>query len=86
MTFKPHVLKFTENTEFKWLGYLGFKGVFDGEHSFKIIDNGDGTICFEQTENFRGLLVNVFSKRMYAKTKNGFKQMNVALKKRAEYK
>ncbi|WP_228479091.1 SRPBCC family protein [Flavobacterium soyangense] len=34
MTFKPKVLAFETNKEFRWLGHLLFPGLFDGEHKF----------------------------------------------------
>lgn len=84
MTFKPIVLTFKENTELKWLGHLWFKGLFDGEHKFKLTDNGNGTTNFEQSENFSGILVKLFAKSLDKDTKNGFEQMNRELKLRAE--
>ncbi len=84
MTFKPVVLTFVENSELKWLGHLWFKGIFDGEHKFKLTDNGNGTTNFEQSENFSGVLVKLFSKSLDKNTKTGFEQMNKELKIRAE--
>lgn len=84
MTFKPIVLTLNENTELKWLGQLWFKGLFDGEHKFYLIDNGNGTTKFEQNENFSGILVKLFSKSLDKDTKMGFEQMNKELKLRAE--
>jgi len=84
MTFKPIVLTFKENTELKWLGHLWFKGLFDGEHTFKLTDNGNGTTKFEQSEDFSGILVKLFSKSLDKDTKKGFEQMNKELKLRAE--
>jgi hypothetical protein len=84
MTFKPVVLIFNKNTELKWLGHLWFKGLFDGEHKFKLTDNGNGTTNFEQSENFSGILVELFAKSLDKDTKNGFEQMNKALKVRVE--
>jgi len=84
MVFKPVVLTFNENIEFKWLGQLLFKGLFDGEHKFHLTDNGNGTTNFEQSENFSGILVKLFSKSLDKDTKNGFEQMNRELKLRAE--
>ena len=84
MTFKPVVLVLNENTELKWLGHLWFKGLFDGEHKFKLIDNGNGTTKFEQSENFNGILVKLFSRSLDKNTKTGFEQMNKELKLRAE--
>ncbi|WP_405564116.1 SRPBCC family protein [Polaribacter sp. Asnod6-C07] len=83
LSFKPVVLIFNKNTELKWLGYLWFKGLFDGEHKFKLIDNKNGTTTFEQSENFTGILVNLFSKNL-EKTKKDFEQMNKELKIRSE--
>lgn len=84
MTFKPIVLTLKENTELKWLGHLWFKGLFDGEHKFKLTDNGNGTTNFEQSENFSGILVKLFAKSLEKETKSGFEQMNKELKIRAE--
>lgn len=84
MTFKPKVLTFKENKELKWLGRLWFKGLFDGEHQFKLIDNGNGTTNFEHSEVFSGVLVKLFSKDLDKNTKKGFEQMNKELKLRAE--
>jgi hypothetical protein len=84
MTFKPVVLTFNKNIELKWLGHLWFKGLFDGEHKFKLTDNGNGTTNFEQSENFSGILVKLFAKSLDKDTKNGFEQMNKELKVRVE--
>ena len=84
MTFKPIVLTLKENTELKWLGHLWFKGLFDGEHKFKLTDNGNGTTNFEQSENFSGIFVKLFAKSLDKDTKIGFEQMNKELKLLAE--
>ncbi|WP_378187443.1 hypothetical protein ACE939_03780 [Aquimarina sp. W85] len=84
MTFKPVILTLNENCELKWLGQLCFGGLFDGEHIFKLIDNGNGTTNFEHSEHFSGILVKLFSKSLDKNTKNGFEQMNKDLKVYAE--
>ncbi|MEZ5059144.1 MAG: SRPBCC domain-containing protein [Saprospiraceae bacterium] len=86
MNFKPLVLKFETNKELRWLGHLFFKGLFDGEHSFTLIDNQDGTTTFIHAENFAGILVPVFKKMLLNDTKPGFEKMNEALKERVERK
>ncbi|APZ45863.1 polyketide cyclase [Polaribacter reichenbachii] len=83
MTFKPVVLIYNKNSELKWLGKLWFKGLFDGEHKFKLTENKNGTTTFEQSENFTGILVKLFSKNL-EKTKKHFEQMNNELKIRSE--
>lgn len=84
MTFKPTVLVFDKNKEFKWIGHLLFPGLFDGEHRFELIDNGDGTTTFIQAERFKGILVGMLSKMLDGSTLNGFNAMNRKLKEVAE--
>jgi hypothetical protein len=84
MTFKPKVLVFNTNKELRWMGHLLFQGLFDGEHIFELIDNGDGTTTFFQRENFRGILVPFFKTMLEVNTQNGFELMNKELKKRVE--
>jgi len=50
MTFKPKILAFEKDRELRWLGHFLFRGLFDGEHSFKLADNGNGTTTFSQSE------------------------------------
>jgi hypothetical protein len=84
MVFKPKVLAFETDKELRWLGHLLFPGLFDGEHSFKIVDNKNGTSTFIQSENFKGILVPLFKKQLNTKTKSGFELMNEKLKEMAE--
>lgn len=84
MTFKPKVLAFDRNKEFKWIGHLFFPGLFDGEHRFELIDNGNGITTFIQAEKFKGILVRMLSKMLDVNTVNGFKAMNEQLKLEAE--
>lgn len=84
MTFKPTVLAYEANKEFRWLGHLLFPGLFDGEHKFELIDNQNGTTTFIQSEKFNGILVPLFRKMLDINTVNGFNLMNQSLKERAE--
>lgn len=84
MTFKPKVLVFEENKKFSWLGHLLFTGLFDGEHIFELIDNGNGTTTFIQREKFKGILVPLFKKQLDNNTTQGFNEMNQKLKELAE--
>ena len=84
MTFKPKVLVFDKNREFRWIGRLLFPGLFDGEHRFELIDNGNGTTTFIHAERFSGILVRMLSKMLDGSTKNGFEAMNRRLKEEAE--
>lgn len=84
MTFKPKVLVFRKNKEFRWLGKLWFKGLFDGEHIFKIEDHKDGGVTLKQQEKFSGILVPLFKKKLLTETKANFKSLNQSLKQIAE--
>lgn len=84
MTFKPKVLVFATNKELRWLGHFLFAGLFDGEHKFELIDNGDGTTTFVQSEKFKGILTPFFKKMLDNNTKKGFEAMNQKLKELAE--
>lgn len=84
MVFKPVVLKAEANRELRWLGKLLVPGLFDGEHYFRIEPVSEGRVRFIHGETFRGILVGLFAKGLDNGTKQGFRGMNEALKKRAE--
>jgi hypothetical protein len=84
MTFKPKILVYETNKQFRWIGHLLFPRLFDGEHIFELIDNQNGTTTFKQSEIFKGILVPFFKKKLDNNTKKGFEEMNVKLKELAE--
>lgn len=84
MKFRPKVLQYDENSQLVWIGRLGLPGIFDGKHSFKLLANEDGTTTFIHSEQFKGLLVPFFKKKLMTDTKNGFLTMNNKLKELAE--
>ena len=84
MTFTPTVLRADPAREFRWLGRLILPGLFDGEHIYEIHLREEGGVRFIQREEFRGLLIPLFWKRLDTQTRQGFKAMNATLKQRAE--
>ena len=84
MTFKPKVLEWVPQKKLVWIGRLGFPGIFDGAHSFELKNNGDGTTTFIQNEEFKGILIPLFKKKLKTDTKDGFIAMNEALKELVE--
>ncbi|MBL4623971.1 MAG: SRPBCC domain-containing protein [Flavobacteriales bacterium] len=84
MVFKPEVLINDTEQEFRWLGHLFVKGLFDGEHYFKIRKTGPNETEFIQGEKFSGLLSGTLIKMIGEQTKQGFEQMNEALKQQTE--
>jgi hypothetical protein len=83
VTFKPTVIEAEPDRELRWLGRLLLPGLFDGEHTLRIEPAGDGHVRFLQSERFNGVLVALFGKGL-EQTRQGFEQMNEALKRRAE--
>lgn len=84
MSFKPVVRAADANRELRWLGRLLIPGLFDGEHAFLIEPLGPGRVRFIQQERFTGALVPLFSRSLDRGTRQGFEEMNRALKARAE--
>jgi hypothetical protein len=85
MRFKPTVLASTEGREFRWLGRLLIRGIFDGEHSFRIEPLTHERVRFIQEERFSGILTFPPLFRLATRgAKEGFEAMNQALKQRAE--
>ena len=84
MTFKPVVTRVAPEREFRWIGRLIIPGLFDGEHIFEIETSDENSVRFIQREHFRGLLVPLLWRSLESKTRQGFNDMNEALKKEAE--
>ncbi|KAA3626251.1 MAG: SRPBCC domain-containing protein [Bacteroidetes bacterium] len=82
--FTPTILKLEKNREFRWLGHMFIKGLFDGEHYFVLEESDHGSTKVIHGENFSGILVRPLLKMIGEKTVSGFQIMNEALKKRVE--
>lgn len=83
MKFRPTVTAAIAPSTFTWIGKLGVRGLFDGEHTFNLRDLGAGRTALTQGETFTGVLVRLFGGGLEA-TAEGFDQMNRALKERCE--
>jgi len=84
MSFTPTVLVSEEARELRWVGRLGFQGIFDGEHFFILEANDNGTTTFRHGERFSGMLAYALFPLIGADTAKGFEAMNRALKERVE--
>ncbi len=84
MDFAPTVLVSDTGKELRWVGKLGVRGIFDGEHHFILEELQDGSTRFVHGETFTGMLAYVLYPLIGESTEAGFKAMNVALKERAE--
>ncbi|UCC94167.1 MAG: SRPBCC domain-containing protein [Thermoplasmata archaeon] len=84
MTIKPRLMEVSPGRELRWLGHLGVPGLFDGEHIFELHPEGPRSTRFVHREEFGGLFVPMFWRMLDTDTREGFEQMNHALKQRAE--
>jgi len=84
MTIKPVVLEVIENKKLRWLGHLGFKGLFDGHHIFELEAQSVNKTRFIHREEFSGILVGLLWKQLNTKTRKGFELMNQSLKALSE--
>jgi hypothetical protein len=84
MKFSPTVLTVEPERELRWLGRLLVRGLFDGEHIFRIEAVDADRVRFQHREEFRGLLVPLLWKSLDTGTRRGFHEMNFALKERVE--
>jgi hypothetical protein len=84
MRFLPRVVLLDGKKEFRWLGKLFMHGIFDGEHIFSIEKISDNRVNFIHSENFKGILVPIFVGNLKSRVLDGFREMNQALKDRAE--
>ncbi|MDQ3015786.1 MAG: SRPBCC domain-containing protein [Bacteroidota bacterium] len=84
MNFKPTITLYENGRILQWLGHLGIRGLFDGQHTFMCESTGAESSSFIHKENFTGILVPLVWKSIHAKTLKGFELMNQQLKARAE--
>lgn len=83
MTFKPRVTKNDPARELRWLGHLGVRGIFDGEHYFRLEELPDGRTRLIHGEKFTGITVPLFG-GVLEKTERGFAELNEALRERCD--
>lgn len=83
-TFRPRVLEAEPGRRLRWLGRLLAPGLFDGEHRFSIEPAGPDRARLVQEETFGGLLAPLLLRFVAEPTLAGFRQMDQALKARAE--
>jgi hypothetical protein len=84
MTFRPVILALQPEHELRWIGRIMVPGIFDGEHQFQIEPIGVHRTRFIHREFFSGLLVPLLWQTLDTQTRQGFEEMNLALKNRVE--
>lgn len=84
MTVSPEIITADPERELRWLGRLALPKIFDGEHAFIMESVGIDRVRFIQRERFGGLLVPGTLAFAEGAVRKGFRQMNEALRQRAE--
>jgi hypothetical protein len=84
MTFRPVIRDLNPNRELSWIGKLLLPGILDSEHQFQIESLGEHRTRLINREVFFGLLVPLLWRDLDTKIRQGFEEMNHALKKLVE--
>lgn len=79
--YRPTITKVDQGRELRWLGK---SSLLNGEHIFTIEPLQAERVRFVHRELFNGLLTSIFGKSLDTDVKQGFEEMNKALKERAE--
>ncbi|HJU34743.1 MAG TPA: SRPBCC domain-containing protein [Nitrososphaera sp.] len=82
--YSPRITKIEEGRELRWFGKSSIPGFLNAEHIFTIDELEPEHVRFIQREVFDGLLTRVFGKGLDTDVRQGFIDMNDALKKRVE--
>jgi hypothetical protein len=80
---KARVLACEQDRELRWVVHFGMKGLFDGEHFFRLESHGERRTRLVHGEDFSGILLKFFLTRV-TEASRGFVYMNQALKRRVE--
>ncbi len=83
MVFRPKILTIS-NYHFSWIGNLVVRGLFDGQHHFKLTPLTDSSVKFSHYESFSGVLRKPILAMIRKSTQLGFEEMNEALKNLCE--
>ena len=83
ITITPTILVAAREWELRWRSRRILSGFFDSEHSFQIRTHGR-SCRFHQSERFSGVMVKAIGDSLFVAMRQGFEEMNAALKRRAE--
>ncbi|QIY78053.1 SRPBCC domain-containing protein [Chromobacterium violaceum] len=84
LTFRPRLTAFDAGALLAWRGELLVSGLLDGEHRFRLEALDDGGTRLHHCEDFSGILLPLIGGGRLERVRQGFLQMNQALKQRCE--
>ena len=78
------ILNVVKDREFRWLGHLFCPGFMDGNHVFVIETVSKECVLLTQAESFTGILIPFLAPFLKQNMRQGFEEMNLALKQYVE--
>jgi hypothetical protein len=84
IAMRPLIVTWDPPHELRWRGIFLTGRLFTGEHGFRLQEMGERSVRFAQDETFSGLLVPLYAAMRLGHTRQGFEQVNQALRERAE--
>ena len=72
MKFTPRVIAFEKEKQFSWKGKPFIPYLFDGEHSFSLVHESNGSVKFIHQEKFTGILPFFLGKKFFQSIEKGF--------------
>ncbi|HUR16249.1 MAG TPA: SRPBCC domain-containing protein [Candidatus Limnocylindrales bacterium] len=84
VVLRPVVEVFDPPAELRWRSTFMARRLFSGEHGFKLESIADGRTRFMQDETVTGLLVPLYARLRLPSARQGFAEVNEALRTRAE--
>lgn len=83
-TMRPTIVEHTPGASFSWLGHIGFPGVLDGRHTFRVEALSATRSRLIQHEVLSGALTPLFRSMLTVDTPKAFVALNEALAARVE--
>src|SRR6185503_2598055 len=84
LRFHATVIEREDNRRLRWRGEVLAGWLASGDHVFEIEPLPNGHVRFAQRETFGGLLPRLAAKLLTREAGRGFREMNAAIKARAE--
>lgn len=84
MTFRPELIVANDQQELRWLGKVGARAIFAGEHYFQLTALPGGGTRLTHGEIFSGFLTAMLWKKLDTRTRQAFQEFNQALRAHTE--
>ncbi|PIB36621.1 hypothetical protein BFP72_15040 [Reichenbachiella sp. 5M10] len=83
-SFRPKLTVIEDQRQVEWVGNLGHRRIFSGNHYFHFLPEGEGQTRFVHGERFSGVFSRGILKKVMDPTEEAFHKFNASLKEYAE--